>query len=91
MHGSNESKQAIAGLIQILDKTLRSKGAQLHVEVDEVGYTIYAMRNNMRSCIGCLRQLRDEVDQVEVLNRGQIGLPVLFIHQCSNCNRALRE
>ena len=79
---------AVAQLIQDLDEFVRNKyDGQLHVEVDDNSYTIYAENHYSRICIGCGIELSEEIASIDVMQHGTIASPVLFMIQCAECNK----
>ena len=86
----NDSLVQIFKLIDNLDEFVTNKyGGQLHVEVEDIGYTIYAKYKDDLMCIGCGRDLRAEFKRMDVLNQGRLGNPIVFIVQCFKCNETL--
>ena len=86
----NDSLVQIFKLIDNLDEFVTNKyGGQLHVEVEDIGYTIYAKYENDLMCIGCGKILQAKMKRADVLNQGRIGNPIVFIVQCFNCNKSL--
>ena len=87
-----ESRIAISKLIKSLDKYISARyQGQLQVEIDSVGYTIYAKKNGKRICTGCGQNLSRVFTDAKVYNQGLPGNPILFIVQCKKCNESLTK
>jgi hypothetical protein len=87
---SENANLNVARFVHALDAfVFRTYGAQLQVEVDDVGYVIYAAKGSKRMCFGCGRSLTDEMKKMDVWNQGTLRYPVLFLVQCAHCNEAL--